>query len=116
MESAEKEVSQVQMKGIPSAQVLESPEGPIISVQTVGEAHASTPPATINNPPSPSFFEVGHLFSSYPPPTSPSPPFYIHYKPKRPVTFLTLMENPSPISCLLITILSSKIYSPSHLD
>lgn len=70
----------------------------------------------INNSPSPSYFEVGHLFSSYVLSTHPSPLFYIQYEPKRLVTSMNLMENPSSDQLSSDDDHSSKIYGLSHLD
>lgn len=44
--------------------VLEPSRSSIENVQRMDEAHPSTPPTTIQNPLSPSFFEVSYLISS----------------------------------------------------
>lgn len=79
-------------EGQTKTQVPDSPVGPTKILLDVGEPQTSTPPTTINNPPSPSFFDLSYVFSSHVPPT-PSPCHYIQYKPKRSVTPLSLMKD-----------------------
>lgn len=66
--SMDKEVPQVVYERQQDIHVTESSGGLIMIVQEVDKAETSTPPATINNLPSPSLFEVGYFISSYIPP------------------------------------------------
>lgn len=77
-----------------NAQVRESPTSPIINAEEVVEVHTSFPPVAINNPPSPSFFNINYLFSSrFLAPFSLS--FFVQFVPEKPLTPSALMENPS---------------------
>lgn len=73
-----------------NAQILESPEGPTIDAQEVSKVHTTTSVTVINNLPSLSFFEVGHIFS-FPS----SPPFFVFICAREACHSPALMENPS---------------------
>lgn len=98
LEAGEHEADEVDIEGekVPQeanegqtiSQVLEPPEGPM--------AGTSTPPAMINNPPCPSFFEVGHLLASFAAQASPAPRRYTQCQPKRSLTPQTLTEISDP--------------------
>lgn len=115
LESKDEEEVQVLDEERINAQVPKSAASLPISAQEVGGVHTPTSPVAIKDPTFPSFFEVSHIFSFLAPITPclrgiknpPLDPFV----PKRPVTSLTLMENPSS-QLTSIMIHSFEICSP----